>query len=153
MINLNYDDIQEFGDIADGTYEAVITKIEEKKANSGTKLLNFWLTIRKDFEQKHKGQIIFHTVWASKDTGEYRLNDVLILARAAGLPKGANYSSWNAIFQALDGKSLKVTVKSELNTYKNDGSHELKVKKLEQSNLTPIDAGTTLDINDADLPF
>lgn len=153
MINLNYDEIQDFSTIADGTYETVITDPKFSETKNGAQHIDIRLTIRRDFEQKHKGQIIFHKIWKLKTTDDYNKNEVLKLAKAAGLPQGANYKSWGDILKALEGRPVKVTVKTEPNTYNGETRDQLNIKKLEASNLAPIISETTLDINDADLPF
>lgn len=153
MINLNYDEIQDFSEIADGTYECVITDPKFAETKNGAQHIDIRLTIRKDFDQKHRGQIIFHKIWKLKATDDYNTNEILKLAKAAGLPQGANYGTWGDILKALKGKPIKVTVKTEPNTYNGETRDRLNIKKLEISKLTPIDSAPVIDTDEDDLPF
>ncbi len=49
---VDYNEAQEFGNVADGDYEVVIFNVTEEATKSGAENINFDMVIRNDIDQK-----------------------------------------------------------------------------------------------------
>lgn len=106
------------GNIADGTYEAVISFVkEDANKNTGTEFINFDLVVRNDVDQKYKNSHIFHRVWRSKDTGKYNQGRLMAIAQAAGMTDKKHYNSFEDFMKDFTGAPVKVTVRTKTSEY------------------------------------
>ncbi|PGS81654.1 hypothetical protein COC69_05860 [Bacillus cereus] len=154
MFEIDYSKAQEFGNIADGTYETLIEFSMEKTTPSGADYLSIPLRVRTDFEQPHKNSLIFYKIWQKKEDGKYPQGSIMNLAKMSGIPDGTKFKDLDAYLTMLEGKALKVTVKNESSEYNGKTYENLNVKKIEISNLPPVSgSGSPMEISDSDLPF
>lgn len=151
MFEIDYKKAQEFGNIADGTYEVVIEYSMEKTTPNGADYLDIPMRIRTDFDQPHKNSLIFYKIWQKKDTGKYPEGSIMNLAKQAGIPDGTKFKSLDDYLGMLEGKALKVTVKNETSESNGKTYENLNVKKMEASLLSGVQKN--LEINDDALPF
>jgi len=161
---VNHEEAYEGNDlIAEGTYEVVVKKVEEKATKSGRQHLSLSLVVRNDVPQAYKNKYIFDTIWTKKDDNEtYNMGNLQTIAKALDIPNGKAYNSFDEVLRDFEGKGAKVVVKHE--TYdekttakvkawnKTDApgiNHVFKEKADTKSNdfveMTPID--------DGDIPF
>ena len=143
---------QEFGSIKDGTYEVTIDLAKQDATQGGADFLDIRFRIRKDFQQEHQNNIIFHRIFAKKEDGKYPVGSIMNLAKAAGIPDGTKFSSLEDYLNQLEGKALKVTVKNEKSEWQGKTYENLNVKRMEVTEL-PLPAGNPMDISDDALPF
>lgn len=114
----SYKDINdEYGPLPEGEYEVVIRNIEERTTPNGATGLNLSLVIRNDVEQNYKDRYIFYTLWkrkeptaADKQVQGYGFNQVMRLAKSAGLPSGKAYETLQDMCKDLMQRPLKVTL-------------------------------------------
>lgn len=166
---LNQNDTFE-GGIKDGTYEVVVTKMEEATTKNGAEHVDVRLTVRNDLQQQeHKNQIIFHKVWKAKATGKYDMRFFNTMGKAAQLQQGKQYASIEELFKDFLGKPVKVQVKNETSEYNGKTYENLNVKRWDKSDFPEVqhkfkspDEGEKnpyanskgpVDISDDDLPF
>lgn len=127
---LNFEDTFN-GDIQDGDYEVIITKMDEDAAQSGTEYTDVRFTIRNDVDQKHKNQIIFHRIWKTKDTGKYNMKNFNTLGAAIQEQlKNTSFNTLEELFQEFRGKALKIRVKNEKSEYNGKTYENLNVKNM-----------------------
>lgn len=125
---LDFENTFDGGNIADGTYEVLITQTSEGATKSGSEYAEFRLTVRNDIDQKHKNQIVFHKVWKAKDTGKYNMASFNTIGKFAQLQKGKTYTSLEDLLNDYVGRPLKVTVKNETSDYNGQTYENLNVK-------------------------
>ena len=114
----SYEDINDdYGTLPEGEYEVVIRNIEERTTPKGATGLNLSLVIRNDVEQNYKDRYIFYTLWkrkeptaADKQVQGYGFNQVMRLAKSAGLPSGKAYETLQDMCKDLMHRPLKVTL-------------------------------------------
>lgn len=111
--NINND----YGPIPEGEYEVVIRNIEERTTPKGSTGLNLALVIRNDVDQNHKDRYIFYTIWKRKDPTAadkqvqgYGFNQIMRLAKSAGLPSGKAYETLEDMCHDLVRRPLRVTI-------------------------------------------
>lgn len=150
MFEIDYKKAQEFGEIADGTYEVLIEHSMEKTSPNGADYLELPLRIRTDFDQPHKNSVIFYKIWQKKDTGKYPEGSIMNLAKQAGIPDGTKFKDLDDYLQMLEGSALKVKVKNETSESNGKTYENLNVKKIEASLLA---GQKPQEISDDDLPF
>ena len=114
---VDYNEAQEFGNVADGDYEVVIFNVTEEATKSGAENINFDMVIRNDIDQKYKNSHLFHKVWKAKETGKYNRGAVMALAKNFGLPDGKNYDSFDKFLEDFALRTAKVRVKNEQSEY------------------------------------
>lgn len=151
MFTIDYSQAKEFGSIADGTYEVTIDLAKQDATQGGADFLDIRFRIRKDFQQEHQNNIIFHRIFAKKEDGKYPVGSIMNLAKAAGIPDGTKFTSLEDYLNQLEGKALKVTVKNEKSEYKGKTYEILNVKRMEVTDV-PI-AAASADVSEIDLPF
>lgn len=132
----NYDDIQDYGLIPEGSYEVVITKVSEHTTKKGVKGLSFTLVVRNDVQQECKNRLIFHTLWKRKEPTEadlqvqgYSFRQIMQVAKSAKLPNGKSYESLDALCDELIGRVMCVEVEHE----EYNGRMQAKVTEISQS--------------------
>lgn len=123
------------------------------KAQGGADFLDIRFRIRKDFQQEHQNNIIFHRIFAKKEDGKYPVGSIMNLAKAAGIPDGTKFSSLEDYLGQLVGKALKVTVKNEKSEWQGKTYENLNVKRMEVTELPSLTTGNPMDISDDMLPF
>lgn len=114
----SYEEINDdYGTLPEGEYEVVIRNIEERTTPNGATGLNLSLVIRNDVEQNYKDRYIFYTLWkrkeptaADKQVQGYGFNQVMRLAKSAGLPSGKAYETLQDMCKDLMNRPLKVTL-------------------------------------------
>lgn len=170
--SLDFNNTFEGGQIADGTYEVVISFTGEDATKNGAEYADFRLTIRNDIDQSHKNQIIFEKLWKAKATGKYNMLMFNTIGKAAQLKSGKTYNDMQELLADYVGKPLRVTVKNETSEYNGNTYENLNVKRWEQTKFpnvqhvfkqkddAPTGGGQTyhnplppLEVNDDDLPF
>lgn len=157
---LNFEDTFD-GSIADGTYEAVITKFDEDITQNGAEHIDVRLTIRNDVQQKHSNQIVFHKIWKSKKDGKYNMRTFNTIGSAAQLQEGKAYGSMRELMDDFLKKTVKITVKNETSEYNGKTYENLNVKRWEKSGFPELghtfkaedNPFKTSDVVDSDLPF
>lgn len=158
------------GGIKDGTYEVVITKMEESATQNGAEHVDVRLTVRNDINQDHKNQIVFHKIWKAKATGKYDMRFFNTMGKAANLQQGKQYTSIEDLFNDFLGKPVKVQVKNETSEYNGKTYENLNVKRWDKSDFPDMAhkfksddgdaaqknnpfAGTDNDVSEDDYPF
>ena len=114
----SYEEINDdYGTLPEGEYEVVIRNIEERTTPKGATGLNLSLIVRNDVEQNYKDRYIFYTLWkrkeptaADKQVQGYGFNQVMRLAKSAGLPSGKAYETLQDMCNDLMHRPLKVTL-------------------------------------------
>lgn len=114
----NYENVNDdYEVLPEGDYEVVIRNIEERITKKGATGLNLSLVIRNDVEQNYKNRYIFHTLWkrkeptaADKQVQGYSFNQVMRLAKSAGLPSGKTYETLQDMCRDLMHRPLKITL-------------------------------------------
>ncbi len=163
---LDQNDVFE-GGIKDGSYEVVVTKMEESETKNGAEHVDVRLTVRNDIDQQHKNQIVFHKVWKAKATGKYDMRFFNTMGKAAQLQQGKQYSSIEELFKDFLGKAIKITVKNETSEYNGKTYENLNVKRWDKSDFPNVQhkfksasegeenpyTGSKPEVNDSDLPF
>lgn len=164
---LDFNNTFEGGQIADGTYEVIITQAMENATPSGAEHVDLRLTIRNDIDQKHKNQIVFEKLWKAKETGKYNMTMFNTIGKAAQLQKGKTYTSLEELLNDFLNKPLRVTVKNETSEYKGKTYENLRVKRWEQTKFPNIQhqfkskenmsvgemQSAGIDVSEDDLPF
>ncbi len=114
----NYEDVKDSYDILpEGEYEVVIRNIEERTTKNGATGLNLSLIVRNDVKQDFKDRYIFYTLWkrkeptaADKQVQGYSFNQIMRLAKSAGLPSGKAYETLQDMCSDLMHRTIKVTL-------------------------------------------
>ena len=165
---VNYDEAQDFGAVPDGTYEVVIFNAREDVTQGGAENINFDMIIRNDIDQPRKNSHLFHKLWKAKATGKYNRGMIMYLAKTFGLQDGKDYASFEDFLNDFSGKVAKVQVKNEQSEYNGKTYDNTNIKKFEASAFPQLQhvwktnnkeevpdfgPGTSIDINDDDLPF
>lgn len=164
---VDYNEAQDFGNVADGDYEVVVFNVTEEATKNGAENINFDLVIRNDVNQSYKNSHLFHKIWKSKETGKYNLGAVMAMAKNFGLPDGKNYESFDAFLQDFALRTAKVRVKNEQSEYNGKTYDNTNIKKFGQSAFPEMqhqfkkkespqnDFGrdSSINISDDDLPF
>lgn len=126
---VDYSEAQEFGNVADGDYEVVVSRANEDATKGGAEFINFDLIIRNDVKQPSANSHIFHKIWKAKDTGKYNRGQVMNLAKAFELPDGKEYQSFDDFLSDFSLKMAKIRVKNETSEYNGKTYENLNVKK------------------------
>lgn len=116
------------GGLADGTYEVVIKSMTETATPSGAEHISVVLVVRNDVEQKGKNALIFHNIWKAKATGKYNKSMINTIGKYARMSADKEYNSLQDVFDDLERKPLKVTVKNESSEYNGKTYENLNVK-------------------------
>ena len=111
---INYDEAYEDnGLIAEGIYEVIVAKCEERETKAGTVRIGLQLTVRNDVDQRCKNKVIFENVWKAKATGEYNMRQINTIGKALKIANGKKYNGLNELLKDFEGKTAKVTIKHE----------------------------------------
>lgn len=162
---VDFSEAQEFGNVADGTYEVVVSRANEDATKNGAEFINFDYIIRNDINQQYKNSHIFHKIWKAKDTGKYNRGQVMNLAKAFGLQDGKEYQSFDDFLNDFEMHTAKIIVKNEKSNYNGKDYENLNVKKFGTTDFpqlqhqfknkaeSPTATNTNFEIDDDDLPF
>lgn len=110
MFKIDYNETNEYELIEEGEYEVVVGQAVENATPSGAMYLDIQLVVRNDIQQKFQNQRIFHKVFQKKDTGEYNMGFINVMAKAFQIPDGKQY---NTLFDLLDdfkGRAARIEV-------------------------------------------
>jgi hypothetical protein len=161
MFEINYTQAEaeaaqakEFGTfelVDDGIYETIITKAEERQANTGTKLIHIEYEIRKDFNQKFQGSVLQEPIWADKATNRFGMERIKPLAMTVGIASGTKFGSMKELCTVLLG--LKVQVKTKIVTEKDRDGKEFKKNLISQKCPSKIGNNPYNSEVEEDLPF
>lgn len=155
------------GGLADGTYEVAIQSMGEAATKGGAEHIAVVLVVRNDVEQKGKNGLIFHNIWKAKATGKYNKSMINTIGKYAKMSPDKEYNSLQDVFDDLQGKPLKVTVKNEESEYNGKTYTNLNVKRWDFTGLpnvqhefkekkdspVKLEDGPAVDITEDDLPF
>lgn len=154
------------GNVADGTYETVVSTVTEDTAGTGNEFLKFDLIVRNDVDQKFKNSHIFQPVYRSKETGKYPQGRLMAIAKAAGLVDGKSYNDFEDFCNDFQGQPIQVTVRNETEEYKGRTHTRLNVirggwKKTAfpqvqhqwKKGMESTTAAPSVGVSDDDLPF
>jgi len=152
------------GNIADGTYEAVINHVNEDAASTGSEFLNFDLIVRNDIDQPYKNSHIFHRIWRAKATGKYNQGMIMAIAKAASMQNGKHYNDFDDFMDDYAHQPVKVTIKNETSEYNGKTYENVNVKRWQTTDFpqvahqwkkgkAPNQAPDNIKIDNEDLPF
>lgn len=155
------------GGLADGTYEVVIQSMAETATPRGAEHISVVLVVRNDVEQKGKNALIFHNIWKAKATGKYNKSMINVIGKYARMSQDKVYNSLQDVFDDLERKPMKVTVKNESSEYNGKTYENLNVKRWDYTGLPHVqhefkekndnpfnmEDGPVVDITEEDLPF
>lgn len=162
----DFSEVNDFGGVADGTYEAVVKKAEEGVNKNGKSRINFDLVIRRDVDQKFGGAHIFDEMYPSKETGKYNKGILMTFAKAAGMEDGKSYDDFEDFLNDFVGRPVKVSVANETEEYNGKTYDRLRIRKRAMTSFPTVDLamnGVTsvnafagakeIELNNDDLPF
>lgn len=159
---VDYNEAQEFGNVADGDYEVVVARVNEDATKGGAEFINFDLVIRNDISQPFANSHVFHKIWKAKETGKYNRGSVMNLAKMFQLPDGKEYPSFEDFLNDFHLKTAKIRVKNETSEYNGKTYENLNVKKFGLTSFPSLQhqfkgsvapTRPSIDISDDDLPF
>lgn len=185
MFKVDYSNVKEssFGPLPTGNYECVIQSTSEKTTPNGKEAFNVKLVVRNDLSKvqgleetngKYENRILFDDHWKRDIDGRYiyKMEDLMYVLKAAGIPEGTEIRSIDDLHEILRGKPVKVYTKVELNDYNNEEEntiapwgysksdypnvqHQFKKdddkKQSDDNPFQGVESGT--DISNDDLPF
>ena len=185
MFKVDYSNVKEssFGPLPTGNYECVIQSTSEKTTPNGKEAFNVKLVVRNDLSKvqgleetngKYANRILFNDHWKRDIDGRYiyKMEDLMYVLKAAGIPEGTEIRSIDDLHEILRGKPVKVYTKVELNDYNNEEEntiapwgysksdypnvqHQFKKdddkKQSDDNPFQGVESGT--DISNDDLPF
>ena len=160
MFEVNHDDAQSGNSLMkEGDYEIIVKQAFENATKGGTVYISIPLIVRNDVDQQYKNKHIFHSVWKSKDTGEYNTGMLNTICKALKIPNGTKFKDLEELLAALVGKTAMVTIKhKEYNGEKQENvaywnetkfpecKHVFKNNEAVQTGFFPVES-------DDDLPF
>jgi len=174
LIKTDYSNLQDndYAPVPEGDYECVMDKARFDSTPHGVENFAIKLRIRDDLDQampetngKYHKRNIFVSMFRSKQTGKYNLNNFMYLLRAAKVPEGVELKKLEDITELLEGKPVRVHVTVETDNYGgNDtkrnrvapwGFHETKFppQKPAADPFADKKQANVSDDNDQDLPF
>lgn len=114
MYQINYEDSYSGSKLLpEGEYEVIIKSCNEDATNGGTIYINMPLIIRNDVDQPYQNKYIFHSIWKTKQTGEYNMKAINTIAKAVGIENGQKFDSFEALLDAFKGRVARITIKHE----------------------------------------
>lgn len=110
MFKIDYNETSEFELIEKGEYEVIVGQAIENSTPGGAMHLDIQLVVRNDIQQKFQNQRIFHKVFQKKDTGEYPMGFINIMAKALQIPDGKQYKNIDELLKDFKFKTARVQV-------------------------------------------
>lgn len=182
FLNVDYKKAVDTSILSAGTYEMGINTVKGDASPGGHERMVFDMIVRKDLDKvpelaktnaKHHGQHLFVRVWTAKDangndTGSYKQSDLNYIAKAVGIPDGADIKTQDDFMRMCENRTVRVQVGVNDDEYKGEkrkknscfvntwrptkyplqGSQPAKQADPFQGN-----KGSETEINDNDLPF
>lgn len=105
-----YKDLNDYGLVDKGKYEAVVEKIEIKTASTGTVYLNIQYRIRSDVDQPYGNRVIFETIFKEKDSDYFNRQRLTKLVKATCENSDLYFESIDDILESIAGKKLIINV-------------------------------------------
>lgn len=125
----------------EGVYTVLVEDISVETAKNGKEYLVLKLAVQNSESVK----TIRMTYWQNQDTGEYRLYDLMNIAKAYGIPEETEYQSYDEFFSALSEHSDKpISVRVEHYTNPNTGRVSINLRDIKEA---------TNDLEDLVNPF
>lgn len=179
FLTTNYSALSEndYSPMPEGNYEMVIQRLEKKTTKNGKEALTFWLVVRNDLTKvtelaetngKYPNRYVFDDHWKRNVNGNYQLdaNNLMYVLKAAGIPEGTNFTSFEDLQQIMTGKPVRVYVKKEYDDYNQQDTNTVapwnySVTQFPQVNhqwkseekTDPFPTNDAPTITDADVPF
>lgn len=155
--------------IKKGDYECLLN-VEWKTTLNGDKYISCIYTVRKDVEQEFGGRIVFDSIYADQDTGEYDARRINAILSTIENPK-CDFTDYDELIQYLNGKLLITEIdirkarpdkenekdRNKINFWQHKPTKHPEYKDTDSiivvGNDTTITATTVSEISDEDLPF
>ena len=93
VFTIDHNKAQEYGTIADGTYEVFVSNVGEQFTQNGRTYIQAQLTIRNDVQQKYQNASVFYKIWSPKETNQLTSTNYQTIAKQLGVPTGTRYNS------------------------------------------------------------
>ena len=111
----------------EGVYTVLVEDISVETAKNG----NEYLALKLAVQNSESVKIIRMSYWQNQDTGEYRLYDLMNIAKAYGIPEETEYQSYDEFFAALSEHSEKsISVRVEHYTNPNTGRVSINLRDI-----------------------
>lgn len=111
----------------EGIYTVLVEDISVETAKNG----NEYLALKLAVQNSESVKTIRMTYWQNQDTGEYRLYDLMNIAKAYGIPEETEYQSYDEFFAALSKHSEKpISVRVEHYTSPNSGKVSINLRDI-----------------------
>lgn len=180
FLNVDYKKAVDTSILSAGTYEMGIHSVQGDGSKNGHECMVFDMIVRKDLDKvpelaktnaKHHGQHLFVRVWTAKDangndSGSYKSSDLNYIAKAVGIPDGADIKTQDDFMAMCENRTVQVQVGVNDNEYKGEKRKQnscfvntWKPTKYPLQGSQPKEdpfkgnAGSDTEINDNDLPF
>lgn len=184
FLNVDYKKAADTSILSAGTYEMGIHSVQGDGSRNGHECMVFDMIVRKDLDKvpelaktnaKHHGQHLFVRVWTAKDTngndtGAYKQSDLNYIAKAVGIPDGADVKTQDDFMRLCEHKTVRVQVGVNTNEYNGEKRKQnncfvntwrptkyplqgSKPANTQQEDPFKGNAGSDTEINDDDLPF
>ena len=110
----------------EGTYTVLIDSITVETANNG----NEYLALRLEVQGNPSVRFIRTTYWQN-DSGDYRMFDLMAIAKVFGIPEDTEYQSYDEFFAALSEFSeTPFSVRVEHYTSPNTGKVSINLRDI-----------------------
>ncbi|SDI40505.1 DUF669 domain-containing protein [Dolosicoccus paucivorans] len=155
--NLNQTD---YKPVPEGEYEVIIHKVEERVSQTGNRGLSIRLDIRRDLKQvpelaetngKYAGRVVFDNRWQSN--GKYNTEHFMYLLQAVGVPEGTEIKSMNDLYQAIEGKPVRVFIKKEYSEYRKEEENSIAPWAYNPTRFSNVQVESNPFVTEEDLPF
>jgi hypothetical protein len=92
-----------YGLLAEGEYEVVIERVEEKVSTNGKKNISIMFRVRDDIEQDGKNRVLFESIWKEKDTDFYNRKRLNQLLGTQHFEDGKTFKDINDVLDSIKG--------------------------------------------------
>lgn len=111
----------------EGTYTVLVDDISIETAKNG----NEYLALKLAVQNSTSVRTIRMSYFQNQETGDYRLYDLMNIARAYGIPEDTEYQSYDEFFAALSEHSEKtISVRVEHYTNPNTGRVSINLRDI-----------------------
>ena len=147
-----------YGLLAEGEYEVVIERVEEKVSTNGKKNISIMFRVRDDIEQDGKNRVLFESIWKEKDTDFYNRKRLNQLLGTQHFEDGKTFKDINDVLDNIKGAYLIAVVKQVYNDYKQEDENGISYYKTSNHlpkalSSQPVKNTEKIEITDEDLPF
>lgn len=101
---------KQYAPVPAGTYEVILKRGYSGATKSGKESFDVQAIIRNDVDQPQKNRVLFITFWPKTDKKEWIEEVIYTFCTAIGIPEGAEFKTWDAFGEALEGRLLRLTV-------------------------------------------